>query len=99
MLVHFFVIERSRSDFSSVLNEKGKEGVPLVRWQTLVAFFAGLAMCWAMSYGSLFQGPIATAMGGIDLSWLGGMVTSGLVYYVLSTVTGVGAQKDDESSC
>lgn len=99
MLVHFFVIERNRSDFSSVLNEKGKEGVPLVRWQTLVAFFAGLAMCWAMSYGSLFQGPIATAMGGIDLSWLGGMVTSGLVYYVLSTVTGVGAQKDDESSC
>ena len=94
MLVHFFIIERSRSDFSSVLNEKGKEGVPLVRWQTMIAFFAGLAMCWAMSYGTLFQGPIATAMGDVDLSWLGGMAASGLAYYILATVTGIGKQKE-----
>lgn len=89
MLVHFFVIERRREDFASVLNEKGHEGVPLIRWQALLAFFAGLGMCWAMSYGSLFQGPIAAAMGGIDLSWLGGMATSALVYYLLAQMTGI----------
>lgn len=87
MMVHFFVIERRRDDFSSVLNQKGHEGMTLVHWQALIAFFAGLAMCWAMSYGSLFQGPIAVAMGNIDLSWLGGMVTSALVYYVLAKMT------------
>lgn len=89
MMVHFFVIERQREDFSSVLNEKGHEGVPLVRWQALAAFLSGLVMCWAMSYGSLFQGPIASAMGGVDLSWLGGMATSALVYYALAKMTGV----------
>lgn len=89
MMVHFLIVERDRNDFSSVLNEKGKEGVPLVRWQSLVAFFAGLVMCWAMSYGSLFQGPIASAMGGIDLSWLGGILTSALVYAVLVKGTGI----------
>lgn len=90
MLVHFLIIERNRSDFSKVLSGTGEDGVPLVRWQSLVSFFAGLGMCWAMSYGALFHGPIATAMGGIDLSWLGGMVTSALVYLILAKATGIG---------
>lgn len=94
MIIHFFVIERSRNDFSHVLDEKSKDGAALVRWQALAAFFAGLLMCWAMSYGSLFQGPIASAMGGVDLSWFGGMLTSGLVYYVLSLATGINERKE-----
>ena len=94
MIIHFFVIERSRNDFSHVLDEKSKDSAALVRWQALAAFFAGLLMCWAMSYGSLFQGPIASAMGGVDLSWFGGMLTSGLVYYVLSLATGINERKE-----
>lgn len=90
MLVHFLIIERNRGDFSKVFSGRGKDGVPLVRWQSLVSFFAGLGMCWAMSYGALFHGPIATAMGGIDLSWLGGMATSALVYLILAKATGIG---------
>jgi toxin CptA len=31
----------------------------------------------------LFQGPIATAMGGIDLSWLAGGLSSSILYYLL----------------
>ena len=91
MFVHFFVIERQRDDFSAVLNPRGKEGVPLVRWQSLVAFFAGLVMTWAFSYGSLpfFQGPLAAVIGGVDLSWLAGIVTSGCLYLLLVKATGV----------
>lgn len=88
MLVHFFVIERNRSDFSSVLAPFGKSGTPLIRWQAMVAFFAGLAMCWAFSYGSLLQGTFSAMLGGIDLSWLGGMATSALVYFTLTKLTG-----------
>lgn len=87
MLVHFFIIERKHSDFSSVLAPFGKSGTPLIRWQAMVAFFAGLAMCWAFSYGSLFQGTFAVMLGDVDLSWLGGMATSALVYFVLTKVT------------
>ena len=94
MIVHFFMLERNRDDFSHVLDAKSKGNVTSVRWQALAAFFAGLLMCWAMSYGSLFQGPIASAMGGIDLSWFGGMLTSGLVYYVLSLATGTSKQRE-----
>ena len=55
----------------------------------MVAFVLGLLMTWMFSYGGLpiFQGPISAAIGGIDLSWLAGIVTSGGVYYLLARVT------------
>lgn len=88
MIVHFFINERKYSDFSGVLGEPGKDNVPLFRWQSLVAFFAGVIMLWACSYGSIpfFMGPIAIALGGVDLSWLGGFVTSFVVYLALSHI-------------
>lgn len=89
MFVHFFVIERHRDDFSSVLDAPRKSGIPVVRWQSLAAFVLGLLMTWMFSYGSLpvFQGPIAAALGGIDLSWFAGIITSGCVYYILAKAT------------
>jgi NCS1 family nucleobase:cation symporter-1 len=89
MFVHFYVIERHRDDFSSVLDEPGSDGIPVVRWQAMVAFVLGLLMTWMFSYGGLpiFQGPISAAIGGIDLSWLAGIVTSGGVYYLLARAT------------
>ena len=87
MMVHFFVIEKHKDDFTSVLKPRGSDSYPLIRWQALIAFFLGLVMCWAMSANALFQGPIASLMGGIDLSWLGGMLTSAFVYFILNTTT------------
>jgi len=41
------------------------------------------------AYGSLLQGPAAAAMGGVDLSWLFGILTSAGVYYLLAKGTGL----------
>ena len=51
----------------------------------LVAFFGGLVSTYLFMYGiiPLFQGPIAAAMGGVDLSWLAGSVTAAALYYLL----------------
>lgn len=89
MFVHFHVIEPRRDDFSSILAAPGRDGIPLVRWQAMVSFFAGLVMTWMFSYGSLpaFHGPASMAIGGIDLSWLAGIVASGALYYVLAAAT------------
>jgi nucleobase:cation symporter-1, NCS1 family len=42
-------------------------------------------MTWLFLYGLVapLQGPIARALNGLDLSWLAGMLTGGLLYYVL----------------
>lgn len=89
MFVHFYIIERHRNEFASVLKAPSQDGIPVVRWQAMVAFLAGLLMTWMFSYGGLpiFQGPIANAMGGIDLSWLAGILTSGGLYYLLAKAT------------
>ena len=87
--MHFYIIERHRNEFASVLKAPSQDGIPVVRWQAMVAFLAGLLMTWMFSYGGLpiFQGLIANAMGGIDLSWLAGILTSGGLYYLLAKAT------------
>ena len=42
-------------------------------------------MTWMFMYGGIpaLQGPIATAMGGVDCSWLAGTVTSSVLYFAL----------------
>jgi hypothetical protein len=42
-------------------------------------------MTWLFLYGLVapLQGPIARALNGLDLSWLAGMLTAGLLYYAL----------------
>ena len=49
------------------------------------AFFAGILATWLCMYGLVpaLQGPVAVAMGGVDLSWLAGGLTSALVYALL----------------
>lgn len=44
-----------------------------------------LVMTWLFLYGLVtpLQGPIARALNGLDLSWLAGMLTAGLLYYAL----------------
>lgn len=85
MLVHFFALERDSSRTDRLFAPVGSDLLPDVNWAALVAFGAGVVSTWLFMHGVLevFQGPIAGAMGGIDLSWLaGGLVSAGL-YAVL----------------
>lgn len=85
MLVHFYWIERKRSDFSVLFDEVGTKRLPGLNWAGYVAFFTGMLMTWMFMYGAVpaAQGPIATAMGGYDFSWLVGLLTSAGLYALL----------------
>ena len=54
-------------------------------WAAIISLLVGLVMTWLFLYGLVapLQGPIARALNGLDLSWLAGMLTGGLLYYVL----------------
>jgi hypothetical protein len=64
----------------------------------MISLLVGLVMTWLFLYGLVapLQGPIARALNGLDLSWLAGMLTAGILYYVLHRLgvatpqTGVG---------
>lgn len=87
MLVHFGWLERDPSRTHRLFDRVGGDRVPDVNWGALVAFGAGVVSTWLFMYGALdaFRGPIATAMGGVDLSWLAGGVVSAATYAVLGT--------------
>ena len=88
MLVHFYRIERHRTDFEVLLEPPGTRHIPVVNWAGMLSFAAGMVATWMCMYGALpiMQGPIATAMGGVDLSWLAGLVVSAGLYWVLAPI-------------
>jgi toxin CptA len=73
----------------------GTRRLPDVNWAGYVAFFVGIFATWLFMYGLIpfFQGPVAISMGGVDLSWLAGGLTSAAVYAVLGPI--VAARYDD----
>ena len=87
MLVHYYRIERGRVRVDRLFDPVRTRRLADLNW-AFTAFFAGIFATWLFMYGLLpiFQGPIAVAMGGVDLSWLAGGLTSALVYSVLGPI-------------
>ncbi|RAN70737.1 cytosine permease [Bacillus sp. SRB_336] len=85
MAVHYFIFERHHKDFSYLFLDPKSTALKSINAPAFIAFFAGIVMTWLFMYGGMpiLQGPIATAMGGIDLSWLAGTITSAGLYFAL----------------
>ncbi|MGP9624299.1 MULTISPECIES: purine-cytosine permease family protein [unclassified Corynebacterium] len=83
--VHWFFIAKRNIDCEELVTGPRQSPLPTVRWSAIVSLVAGMFTTWLFLYGSLsfFQGPIATAMGGIDLSWISGSLTAGISYAIL----------------
>lgn len=85
VFVHHYVLDRERRDFSPLCDGPTTRRVDAVNWRALAAFGVGVVATWLFMYGMVpaLQGPIASAMGGLDLSWLAGMIVSSGSYYLL----------------
>lgn len=83
--IDFFVLNRGRIDVPALYDSPEASRYGDVRWRPLAALFVGLASGWAFEYGTVspFQGPIARATNGLDLSWLASIVFGGLTYWLL----------------
>jgi purine-cytosine permease-like protein len=62
-----------------------------VNLQGLVALLVGVVVCVLTVNASSFQGPVSEALGGADLTWTLGPLTSAALYWALVR-TGVGAR-------
>ena len=86
MLVHYFWIEkRWPGDASRLFDAVGTKRLPGVNWAGIVSLLIGIFATWLFMYGLVpaMQGPIAVALGGWDLSWLAGGLSSAASYAVL----------------
>ncbi|KSU64178.1 purine-cytosine permease family protein [Arthrobacter sp. NIO-1057] len=85
MAVHYFIFERKHKDFSYLFVDPKSSQLKSINISAFIAFGAGIIMTWVFMHGSvpLLQGPGAKALGGIDLSWLAGTLTSGGLYLIM----------------
>jgi purine-cytosine permease-like protein len=85
MLVHYYIIRRENIDVDALYQPPAESRVGDMNWAAIICLIVGLVMTWLFLYGLVapLQGPIARALNGLDLSWLAGMLTAGILYYAL----------------
>jgi nucleobase:cation symporter-1, NCS1 family len=83
-LVDYYLVRRGRYDVRALLLSGGRNRD--VNWRAMLAFLAGLAaeVPFADSLYPAFEGPVATAWDGLDISWLVGFSVAGALYYLAS---------------
>lgn len=88
VLVHWFSVARRDIDAATLFAKPADSVLPMVRPTALIALGLGIVATWLFMYGMLpiLQGPIATALGGVDLSWLAGGLTAGISYWVMEKI-------------
>lgn len=81
-LVDYYFVRRGHYAITEIFNRNGMYG----RWarRGMTAYIVGLLAMVPFMYLSFYVGPAAEALGGVDISFLVGLVVGGGAYYVLS---------------
>ncbi|WP_166969407.1 purine-cytosine permease family protein [Brevibacterium atlanticum] len=85
MLVHYYRFNRIRPIPSARLFDPiGSKRLPDINWPGVCALLGGMIATWLFMAQSIevLQSPLVTAMGGLDLSWLAGLVVSASIYAI-----------------
>ncbi|GCD96894.1 purine-cytosine permease family protein [Embleya hyalina] len=86
VLVDFFVVARGRPDVAALYTTGHGSRLAAFNRSGLVSLALGIVAAWSCQYGVVpaMRGPLARALGDIDLSWLAGSVVAGGLYLVLT---------------
>lgn len=83
-LLDFYIVRRGRYDARSFFTPSGLYGGWI--WQTLVAYFIGLAAEVPFIDQQFYVGPLVKHLGGADLSWIVGLVVPSVLYLLLCRI-------------
>lgn len=80
-LVDYYWITRARYDMPALFEPHGRYG----RWNVtgLAVYGAGVLVQMPFVATGLYTGPWVDALGGVDVSWIVGIVVPGVLYYAL----------------
>jgi nucleobase:cation symporter-1, NCS1 family len=81
-LIDYYVVRRGRYDVAAIFTPDGEYG--RVNWRTIAVFLIGIAAEIPFMNASYpkFEGPVAHALSGADISWLVGFVVAAVLYYL-----------------
>jgi NCS1 nucleoside transporter family len=85
VMADFFIKRKGQINVAELYKSPETSAYGDINWGGIIAFLAGLVAGWSVQDGLVpaLQGPISGMMGGADLSWLFGIVVSGLVYLAI----------------
>ncbi|MET9318775.1 cytosine permease [Streptomyces sp. NPDC003038] len=81
-LVDYFFVRRGRYAITHLLRPEGIYGT--WAWRGLLAYGVGLVLMVPFMVVGPFTGPVAEALGGVDVAFVVGLAVSGLLYYALT---------------
>ena len=81
-LADYFIVRRRSYDIASFFTPDGVYGK--IAWRGLTAYAAGVAAEIPFVSQPDLKGPLVSALGGADISWLVGFLTAALLYLVLA---------------
>ncbi|RTL71247.1 MAG: cytosine permease [Hyphomicrobiales bacterium] len=87
VLADFYLKRKGQIDVPELYRPADTSAYGDINWGGIIAFIAGLVAGWLVQDGLVpaLQGPISlNYLGGADLSWLAGIVVSGVLYLILS---------------
>ncbi|MFF1688394.1 MULTISPECIES: purine-cytosine permease family protein [unclassified Streptomyces] len=81
-LVDYYLISREKVDIPALYDPAGRYG----RWNSvaLTSYTAGVLAQIPFLAQTLYTGPVTTALGGADISWIVGLLLTAGLYYALS---------------
>lgn len=79
-LTDYYLISKERVDVPALYDPDARYG----RWNVtaLTCYAVGIAVQVPFLAQSLYTGPLTEALGGADISWMVGLVVTGVLYYV-----------------
>jgi NCS1 family nucleobase:cation symporter-1 len=66
----------------AIFSMRGRYG--LVNWKAIATYAVAVIAEIPFMSCALFVGPLATALGGVDIAWVVGLLVAGVVHYVLN---------------
>jgi len=90
-LVDYFFVRRGHYAVTDLFTPTGIYGA--WAWRGLTAYLVGLAVVVPFVVLSFFTGPVASALGGVDVGFLVQLVVAGGLYYLLTRTLDVAAEE------
>jgi NCS1 family nucleobase:cation symporter-1 len=83
-LVDYYFVRRGNYDIDAIFQPNGPYG--RVNLRTVAIFLIGIAVeiPFMNAYYPQFEGPVASALDGADISWLVGFLVAGGLYYLFT---------------
>jgi NCS1 family nucleobase:cation symporter-1 len=81
-LTDYFFVRRGEYAITDLFTPHGVYGA--WSWRGIVAYFVGFAAMVPFAVLPFFTGPLGALLGGIDISWLVGLVVASVLYFVFS---------------